>query len=312
MVGLNDVAAIRDVTVLLRSLDNRFGGGRSRPTVIQYLVDEVTPLLRYGRYSDEIGAQLFSAAAELSHLAGWMAYDMEQHGLAQRYLIQALGLARAGGDYAFGGEILAGMSHQAAYVGRPGDAVDLARAARITARRARLAALEAEAVVMEAHAHALRGDRRLSTLALGAAEGTFDRVNDDVPAWLTYFDTAYLAARMSACLLALDELEPAEGHARRSLDMADGYARGRMFNVALLARIHARQGHVEQACEEGHRAVALASPLHSARTGHYLRELRLELRPHRDAPAVREFSAAARRRLPSPTPMSGRAQRTPP
>ncbi len=42
-----------------------------------------------------------------------MAYDLEQHGLAQRYLIQALRLARGADDHALGGEILAGMAHQA-------------------------------------------------------------------------------------------------------------------------------------------------------------------------------------------------------
>jgi hypothetical protein len=55
-----------------------------------------------------------------------MAYDGEQHGLAQRYLIQALGLARMAGDDALGAEILAAMSQQAVYVARPGQAVDLA------------------------------------------------------------------------------------------------------------------------------------------------------------------------------------------
>ncbi|MFI5717803.1 hypothetical protein [Nocardia sp. NPDC051750] len=69
--------------------------------------------------------------AELTKLAGWAAYDLAEHGLAQRYLIQALRMARAAGDAALGAEILAAMSHQATYVGRPGDAVDLARAAQI-------------------------------------------------------------------------------------------------------------------------------------------------------------------------------------
>ncbi len=40
--------------------------------------------------------------AELTKLAGWAAYDLEKHGLAQRYLIQALRMARAAGDAALG------------------------------------------------------------------------------------------------------------------------------------------------------------------------------------------------------------------
>ena len=68
-------------------------------------------------------------AAELTRLAGWMAYDLEQHGLAQRYLIQALRLAREADDHALGGEILAGMSHQAVYIGRADDTANRQRCA---------------------------------------------------------------------------------------------------------------------------------------------------------------------------------------
>jgi hypothetical protein len=99
-VNCQDVTAIREVTQTFLRLDNLFGGGRARPTIIRYLHDEVTPLLRDGRYSDSVGRELFAAAAEPTRLAGWMAYDLEQHGLAQRYLIQALRLAREAGDYA--------------------------------------------------------------------------------------------------------------------------------------------------------------------------------------------------------------------
>src|SRR5690606_21269608 len=115
--------------------DNRFGGGQVRSAVGDYLDTAVAPLLREGRYDERTGRRLASAAAELTRLAGWMAYDLEQHGLAQRYLIQALSLARSAGDHALGGEILAGMSHQAVYIGRPDHALDLARAAQLSARR---------------------------------------------------------------------------------------------------------------------------------------------------------------------------------
>ena len=50
--------------------------------------------------------------------------------LAQRYFIQALGLAQAAGDRLLGASILDAMSHQATYTGRFGEAASLARAAR--------------------------------------------------------------------------------------------------------------------------------------------------------------------------------------
>lgn len=47
-----------------------------------------------GSFNEYIGRQLFGSTAELARLAGWAAYDQEDHGLAHRYLIQALRLAR--------------------------------------------------------------------------------------------------------------------------------------------------------------------------------------------------------------------------
>ncbi|MFJ9365005.1 hypothetical protein ACIRRA_11375 [Nocardia sp. NPDC101769] len=61
------------------------------------------------------------------------------------------------------------MSHQATYVGRPGDAIDLARAAQIAARRPGLPALESECHMVEAHGHAARQDQTFCTTALNAA-----------------------------------------------------------------------------------------------------------------------------------------------
>ncbi|MGC5022192.1 hypothetical protein [Micromonospora sp. DT47] len=48
-----------------------------------------------------------------------MAYDDGEHGLAQRYLIQALRLAQASNSTALGAYVLAGMSDQANLLGHP-------------------------------------------------------------------------------------------------------------------------------------------------------------------------------------------------
>ena len=88
-VGLADVQAVRAMSEMFGRLDNAFGGGHARSAVVQYLNSEAVPMLR-GSYSGKIGRQLFGAVAELTLLAGWMAYDTCQHGLAQRYFIQAL------------------------------------------------------------------------------------------------------------------------------------------------------------------------------------------------------------------------------
>ena len=298
-----DVDAIREVTGTFLRLDNLFGGGRARPTVVRYLYDEVAPLLRDGRYSDAVGRELFTAAAELTRLAGWMAYDLEQHGLAQRYLIQALRLAREANDHALGGEILAGMSHQAVYVGRADDALDLARAAHNSAVKAGLPALEAESLIMQAHALAVSKDPVACAKALNAAEQAFGRSNPtDNPSWLQYFDEAYMAAKFGHCFRELGQGDKAELFARRSLDMVDGYIRGKAFNVVLLANAHLQQQNLDETCGVGHQALDLSSGLQSARTVRYIRDLRRRMTKFSNVPVVGEFQSRAHELLPASDP----------
>ena len=108
--------------------------------------------------------------AETTQLAGWASYDAGMHGLAQRYLIQALRLAAGAGDRALGAEILAAMSHQAAYLHASAEAVDLARAAGRAAAEAGIAAIQAESAVLEAQGHAVGGNEAACSAALSRAE----------------------------------------------------------------------------------------------------------------------------------------------
>ena len=174
-IGMTDIHEIREATGAFRVLDNRLGGGRIRPTVVEYLHTDIAPLLRQSRCTEDVRRHLFSAAAELTQLAGWQAYDLEMQGLAQRYLVQALTMARFAGDEGLGGEILAAMSHQAAYVAQPEHAIDMALAAQLAGRRAGLPVLETESIVMEAHGHALRSDAGSCSRALRRAETVFSQ-----------------------------------------------------------------------------------------------------------------------------------------
>ncbi|MDH2427768.1 hypothetical protein [Sphaerisporangium sp. TRM90804] len=286
-VGAPDIAAIHEVARSFGELDNRFGGGRVRAAVVRYLDSAVAPLLKDGAYGEATGRALASAAAEVTRLAGWMAYDLEKHGLAQRHLIQALSLARGAGDHGLGGEILAGMAHQAIYIGQPRHALDLARAAQASARRADVPSLLAEACVLEAHAHAALVDGAACALALHRADLAFDRRRPgEEPEWIRYFDEAYLAAKYAHCFRDLGDGPQAVRYARRSLDMDGRYVRGRMFNLSLLASAHALCGEVDEACQAGASALDLAAGLQSVRTRSYVADLRRRLEPLGGEPAV--------------------------
>jgi hypothetical protein len=73
-------------------------------------------------------------------------------------MTQALRMAHAANDRAFGGRILAAMSHQALHLGDVRHGLDFACAARAGTQRTFTATTAAMLAAMEACAHAARGD----------------------------------------------------------------------------------------------------------------------------------------------------------
>ena len=67
--------------------------------------------------------------AELSRLAGWTAFDVNQHEAGQRHFIQALRLARAAGDVELGCYVLTTMAMQALLRGFTAEAIDMTEGA---------------------------------------------------------------------------------------------------------------------------------------------------------------------------------------
>ncbi|MFF5296713.1 helix-turn-helix domain-containing protein [Paractinoplanes globisporus] len=289
-VGPPDIEMVRRVTSTFRGLDNQFGGGHVRESVVRFLDGDVTELIN-GRFDAATGRALLAAVAETTQLAAWTSYDTGMHGLAQRYLVQALRFSAGAGDRALGAEILAAMSHQAAYKGSSAEAVDLARAASRSAAEVGIPAIQAESAVLEAQGHAVSGDELACAVALDRAEKLFDKADRSRdPQWIGYFDEAYLAAKFGHCFASLGRGDIAQRFAARSLDM-DGkhYARGRQFNLALLALTHAQTGELEEASRVGIQAADAAEGLSSARARDYLRDLANRLGRHVGLPPVREF-----------------------
>jgi transcriptional regulator with XRE-family HTH domain len=287
-IGNPEVDLVREVTTAFRRVDNRYGGGHSRSAVNAYLKITVEPMLSDGRARSAVRDDLFAAAAELHQLAGWMAYDTGQADSGRRHLRTALRLCQDAEDHALSAEMLAGMSHQAAFHGVPEAAVDLALAARQTAKQAGMPLLQAEAAVMEAHGLALQRDHQGCLAALGDAESLFlSAENADMPTWLRYFDGAYLSAKFAHTFRDLGRPGEAETFARRSLEMSEGYERGRLFNTALLASVLADLGRVDEACAHGQLAVQMIGTMRSVRSAAYLADLARRLERHHAQPEVR-------------------------
>jgi hypothetical protein len=202
------------------------------------------------------------------------------------------------------------MSHQALYLGRADDALDLARTAYASAAKAGLPALASESLIMQAHALAVSKEASACSKALSAAQQAFERSNTaDLPQWLRYFDEAYMAAKFGHCFRELGQGDKAESFARRSLDMVDGYVRGRTFNVVLLANAHLQQQDLDAACAIGNQALDLGSGLQSARTIRYIRDLRRRMSKFSKEAEVQDFQSRAHELIPASDPRSASRSR---
>ncbi|MFF3978449.1 transcriptional regulator [Streptomyces sp. NPDC001828] len=292
-VGAADVEAVRAMTDALVRLDHQFGAGHVRPVVVHYLNSVVSGLLA-GSYRESVGRQLFAAVARLTELAGYMAVDTGQPGLAQRYYIQALRLAQAADDRGYGGYVLAAsMSHLAAQLGNPREIAQLARAAQEGSRGRVTPRAEAMFYAAEARGHALLGDARTCQAVAGRALTALESADPDSgddPSWIAHFDHAYLADELAHCHRDLGQSEAAARRAEESLSgHPETRARRRAIGLVLLATAQVQQREVEEACATGTRAVELLATLRSNRGADYLEDLQVRLEPYGDEPAVREF-----------------------
>lgn len=290
-VTSGDIAALRSVGELFRALDHAYGGGHARQALVRYLEHEAEPMLR-GSYGEATGRRLFAAAADLTRLAGWTSYDIAAHGLAQRYFVQALRLAQAAGDRAYGSYVLVTMSRQAVYLGHGREAVQLARVAQQGIGSSAPPAVQALLHSAEARGHGVLGEVRACTAALARAERALESVRpgDDTPYWARFFDEAQLADELAHCHRDLQQYRAASQHAERSLQLrAAGFARSRLFCRVVLATARLGLGELEQACTLGAEAALQASEMRSVRAHEYVREFERRLEPYRDAAAVRGY-----------------------
>ncbi|MFE4652934.1 regulator [Streptomyces sp. NPDC056707] len=290
-VSSGDVAALRSVGELFRTLDHTYGGGHARQALVRYLEHEAEPMLR-GTYGEAIGRRLFSAAADLTRLAGWTSYDIAAHGLAQRYFVQALRLAQAAGDRVYGSYVLITMSRQAVYLGHGREAVQLARVAQQGVGSSAPPVVMALLHAVEARGHGVLGEARTCAASLARAEHALEaaRPGDEVPHWGRYFDEAQLADEFGHCHRDLQQYRAAAQHAERSLQLrAPVYARSRLFCRVVLASARLGLGELDQACLLGAEAAQQAAEMRSVRATEYVTEFERRLEPYRDAAAVRGY-----------------------
>ncbi|MER7821562.1 sporulation protein [Streptomyces sp. NPDC096097] len=296
-VGHSDVSKLREAAEDARRWDSKYGGGDWRSSMVpECLRVDAAPLL-LGSYTDEVGRALFGATAELTRLAGWMAFDTGQQEAAQRYYIQALRLARAAADVPLGGYVLASMSLQATYRDFPDEGVDLAQAAVERNRGLATARTMSFFRLVEARAHAKAGDSTAAGAALRAAEGWLERSRegDPDPTWLGFYSYDRFAADAAECYRDLKLPRQVRRFTEQALSRpTEEYVRSHGLRLVVSAVAELESGNLDAACAAGTRAVEVAGRISSARTTEYVRDLLHRLEPYGDEPRVAELRERAR------------------
>ncbi|MFD8080597.1 sporulation protein [Kitasatospora sp. NPDC059722] len=299
-VGTADLAELRDAADDARRWDSKYGGGNWKAnSVTACLQERAVPLLN-GSFSDEVGRELFSVTAELSRLAGWTAFDVGQHDVAQRHFIQALRLARAGGDVQLGCYVLTTMAMQTLLRGFANEAIDMTQGAFERAKGHAAPRVLAFTKLIEARAHARDNNARAASAALAASEGLLSQTCDsaDEPAWIDFYHHARLSADAAEVFRDLRRPKEALTWNAQAAAMPTGvFTRSVGMRLAIVGTAHLQSNNLDQGLALGNQAVGILARVQSSRALDYVREFNAALTPWRREAAVREFLHRTRHEL---------------
>ncbi|WP_334027613.1 hypothetical protein, partial [Nocardia terpenica] len=283
-VGEADVAAVREVADVFSRMDQRLGGGHGRTAVAQYLTNDVTHYLNGSFTSDAVRREMFSASAELAYLAGWMAFDNNEHAIAQRYLAASTKLATEADDAPLTGHVLRAMAHQAIDLGHPELGLQLAEDS-VSGSRYTHACPRERALLKVVHAKALSaaGRRAESAKALLQAEQDLAAVSgDDEPRRVFFFGEASLAHETACALRDSGNLTAAEEQFELSVEKRNtkGFKRTHAVTLGYLGTVQAKRGELEQACATWTSSLDAMDGVLSGRTRNVARDIRATVTPY--------------------------------
>jgi hypothetical protein len=285
-IGPGDVEAVRDMMSLFSRVDQRRGGGHARTAVVQYLTFDVAGCLRGRFVDDRARREMFVAAAELSYLSGWMAFDNAEHGVAQSYFNVAVKLAAEADDPSMIGHVLRAMAHQAIDLGHNRQALNLA-AASMEGDRYTLATPRERALLGVVHARALAVNRQTRSAARSLLRAESDLAaagpGDEEPGRVFFFGEASLAHETACTLRDAGDLPGAVRQFRRSVRTrrAATFTRTHAVTLGYLGTVQARQGEIEEACSTWSRALDAMDGVRSGRTRQVAADMRAILAPFR-------------------------------
>ncbi|MGH3546319.1 MAG: hypothetical protein ACRDPW_10410 [Mycobacteriales bacterium] len=287
-----------------RRMDDIEGGSAENMKQLGSAIGQVTGYLKNGSFTHPgLARELTSALAQLGQVGGWMAYDADRHGLAQRYYRVGLQAAQNIGDRDLGAHILACMIYQAASRQQDREAQDLSDAAVRVSNSAH-PLVKSVVAARVAHAQAVAGDRYGFRSATDRSAEFFDqaKVAGGGPEYLYWYDP-YMTETVTGQSLVLltlcdprsasSQLEEAERLLAAEVDQT-GSTRPRdaYYHGAWLARAMVKRGDLHKGLATAQRIIDSGSAVKSPRTLKVLGDLDKDLdnlREGRKLPEVREL-----------------------
>lgn len=291
---------------LIRMMDDA-NGGASHIAYTEAYFRALIVFLRENADHGNRNRHLNGVLAQLAQQAGWMAYDANRPGTAQRYYLAGLRFAHEAGDRLIAAHILADLALQASSSGDVRDALVIGDAA-LRAGHGSPGGVYASLLARTAHVHAMAG--RLEELerdCFAAHESLVRRRVDHEPEWMYYMTPSHIdgiagvslvdaGRRLIAAgdpgggerLLVQGEALLRKGRAQvRALDRP--HQRRALFEEAWLALACSTQGNLQEACEAAGMAMRRLQGVKSPRSVAVLRAVAADLRRRARERHVKEF-----------------------
>lgn len=289
-------ALIADRLAALRQLDDEIGSTETY-ALARAERASITTVLRTRSYSESVGRQLFSAAAEASRICGWCAFDSGSMAVAEHHYMGAARAAASAQDPVVTANLFAFWAMARYSDGDTPGALDYAEEALRNAQRTGSSRLIAMVHARIARAHAKAGDLRASRRAEEAAFTAYGRDGhtDDEPACTYWVNQAELYGWAASNAFDLGDPGRALNHyatvttLREQEASGETYPRSRALRLIREADAHLSLRDVQTAVHTADQAVQTMDGITSARSGAILTGLRTRLQAHHRVPAVREF-----------------------
>lgn len=288
--GRQSVNADASVMHSFRAADKKVGGGHLYATVITYLHTQMAPRL-FGSHGTD-GRLVFTSAASLTEMAGWMAHDAGKDATAHHHFSRSLDLVKIGGDRQLTAHIYGSMSHLANHRHQPDQAIQLARRGQQQLESGPpQPQLQAQLLAMQACGFAALRQPSVCTQLLMEAEETLSRTPTEVPSpWVSPFDEGGLASEAARCMRQLGDFSQAQRQAERVIELRPGdRVRSRAFAHLTLAAALIAQGEPDHACAVALDVLNATGSLGSYLVIEQLLDLEQQLQPYRPNTTVTDF-----------------------